>query len=520
MAGPRRVEPGQSWTRTAPRAPARRPACAIVWSAMSTSKRDREIERPDLAIPDGERIFTAIELRTTDDADLVEILLRLREAGAEIVTINTFPATKKGEGEDITRVFDIELRDLDSADATRIAESVPGVRVAGSRPTLGQIFGKRVIIVGGGAQVAQVALGAVSESDRHNLRGERISVDTMALVGEENIAAAVRAVADLPRAHILVLAGSLMGGEITEGRPRAARDRHPRGLAEHGRLRVGRGGPRRERSGAGRHDGCHGHRGHGALRPGQARQPPLLDAAELAARGETARAPIRPGQSAAPLSLRHDRHQPHHPRPLAGDALASPGPLLPAGLGTRRGPPPLRRRWPRLPRLRQRHRGDLAGPRPPARQRGHPCPGRPAPARLQRPGPSGAGDAPGGDDRGGDAGRAGHGLLRQLRSGGRGRCPQARPPCHGPQPHHRVQRGVPRTDVRRHQRHDVQPELPHRLRPDVAGRPHRALPVCIPRLRWRRGGRQRLRAREPRAPLCHRRAALAHGGLHHRAGAG
>ena len=73
----------------------------------------------------------------------------------------------------------------------------------------------RVIVVGGGAQVAQVALGAVSEADRHNLRGERISVDTIALVGEENIAAAVRAVADLPRARCLVLAGSIMGGDIT-----------------------------------------------------------------------------------------------------------------------------------------------------------------------------------------------------------------------------------------------------------------------------------------------------------------
>ena len=51
--------------------------------------------------------------------------------------------------------------------------------------------------------------------DRHNLRGERISVDTIALVGEKNIASTVRAVADLPRAHILVLAGSIMGGEIT-----------------------------------------------------------------------------------------------------------------------------------------------------------------------------------------------------------------------------------------------------------------------------------------------------------------
>jgi len=72
-----------------------------------------------------------------------------------------------------------------------------------------------VIVIGGGAQVAQVALGAVSEADRHNLRGERISVDTIPLVGEEQIAEAVRAVADLPRARLLVLAGSLMGGEIS-----------------------------------------------------------------------------------------------------------------------------------------------------------------------------------------------------------------------------------------------------------------------------------------------------------------
>ena len=70
-------------------------------------------------------------------------------------------------------------------------------------------------MVGGGAQVAQVALGAVSEADRHNLRGERISVDTIPLVGEEHIAAAVRAVADLPRARLLVLAGSIMGGDIS-----------------------------------------------------------------------------------------------------------------------------------------------------------------------------------------------------------------------------------------------------------------------------------------------------------------
>jgi energy-converting hydrogenase B subunit Q len=79
-----------------------------------------------------------------------------------------------------------------------------------------KIFGSRVIIIGGGAQVAQVAVGAVSEADRHNLRGERISVDTIPLVGEDSIADAVSAVSRLPRASILVLAGALMGGRITK----------------------------------------------------------------------------------------------------------------------------------------------------------------------------------------------------------------------------------------------------------------------------------------------------------------
>ncbi len=80
--------------------------------------------------------------------------------------------------------------------------------------TLQKIYGKRIIIMGGGAQVGQVAIGAVSEADRHNIRGEHISVDTIPLVGEQKLADAVRAVARLPRAKALVLAGSLMGGEI------------------------------------------------------------------------------------------------------------------------------------------------------------------------------------------------------------------------------------------------------------------------------------------------------------------
>jgi energy-converting hydrogenase B subunit Q len=93
--------------------------------------------------------------------------------------------------------------------------AVDGVTSVSVVPTLQSVYGKRVIVIGGGAQVGMVAQGAISEADRHNIRGERISVDTIPLVGEDQLAAAVRAVARLHRAHVLVLAGALMGGDIT-----------------------------------------------------------------------------------------------------------------------------------------------------------------------------------------------------------------------------------------------------------------------------------------------------------------
>ncbi len=80
--------------------------------------------------------------------------------------------------------------------------------------TLQKVYGKRIIIMGGGAQVGQVALGAISEADRHNIRGEHISIDTIPLVGEHTLASAVRAVRRLARVRALVLAGALMGGDI------------------------------------------------------------------------------------------------------------------------------------------------------------------------------------------------------------------------------------------------------------------------------------------------------------------
>jgi energy-converting hydrogenase B subunit Q len=111
--------------------------------------------------------------------------------------------------------FEVELPEppdtlLTELRATRVVRSAHLVE------TFQQVYGKRIIIVGGGAQVGQVAIGAISEADRHNIRGEHISVDTIPLVGEKTLAEAVRAVTRLPRARALVLAGSLMGGEIEE----------------------------------------------------------------------------------------------------------------------------------------------------------------------------------------------------------------------------------------------------------------------------------------------------------------
>ncbi len=103
-------------------------------------------------------------------------------------------------------------------------KELPEVARVAEQHTLKRVFGKRLIIIGGGAQVGQVAVGAVAEADRHNLRGERISVDTIPLVGEAQVAEAVRAVARLPRARALVLAGALMGGEI-EDAVREVRDK-------------------------------------------------------------------------------------------------------------------------------------------------------------------------------------------------------------------------------------------------------------------------------------------------------
>lgn len=135
------------------------------------------------------------------------------QAGGRLLAWST---VRHVEGEPPLVEVELETEGAPEADLVATLSALPVVRTVRVTRALGRVFGKRVIVIGGGAQVAQVALGAVSEADRHNLRGERISVDTIPLVGEQQIAEAVRAVADLPRARMLVLAGSLMGGQISQ----------------------------------------------------------------------------------------------------------------------------------------------------------------------------------------------------------------------------------------------------------------------------------------------------------------
>ncbi len=119
-------------------------------------------------------------------------------------------------GEEVSTVY-FEMEDVAEPEAMMHAlEELPIVRSVERAPSFAKIYGKRIIVVGGGAQVGQVVVGAVAEADRHNIRGEKISVDTIPLVGEGDLAAATRAVARLPRAVALVLAGSLMGGDVAK----------------------------------------------------------------------------------------------------------------------------------------------------------------------------------------------------------------------------------------------------------------------------------------------------------------
>jgi energy-converting hydrogenase B subunit Q len=154
----------------------------------------------------------ALMIRTPDEPGMLHELTRvILEHRANI----TYVDIAERRADSSTVYFELEdvpapdtlISDLDALKIVQLVERAPSFQ---------KVYGKRIIVVGGGAQVGQVVVGAVAEADRHNIRGERISVDTIPLVGEENLAGAVRAVARLPRAVALVLAGALMGGDVAQ----------------------------------------------------------------------------------------------------------------------------------------------------------------------------------------------------------------------------------------------------------------------------------------------------------------
>src|ERR1700737_2857276 len=73
---------------------------------------------------------------------------------------------------------ELQLEVAGARDETRLVaelQSLDGITKVSRVPTFQRIYGKRVIVIGGGAQVGMVAAGAIFEADRQHTLGERIS---------------------------------------------------------------------------------------------------------------------------------------------------------------------------------------------------------------------------------------------------------------------------------------------------------------------------------------------------------
>lgn len=189
------------------------PAAARTEPASETAHElltDHFIDPKPIGLHDDGVVALLVRVKVPDQPGVLLALTRvIFEHRANITYVDI--SERRAQG--IATYF--ELSDVEALDELVAGlEALPIVKVVEREPSFGRIYGKRIIVIGGGAQVGQVVLGAVTEADRHNIRGERISVDTIPLVGEEDLAGAVRAVARLPRAVALVMAGSIMGGEV------------------------------------------------------------------------------------------------------------------------------------------------------------------------------------------------------------------------------------------------------------------------------------------------------------------
>ena len=256
-----------------------------------TTSQDDGPERPAeppaaAALPDSER-FVDPKWIGVDDPATVALLVRVNvldqpgvlHALTRVITDHqaniTYVSISDSRIERPATYF--ELSGVDDPDGlVHDLEELPIVREVERAPSFGRVFGKRIIVIGGGAQVGQVVVGAVSEADRQNIRGERISVDTIPLVGEENLAGAVRAVARLPSG------GGAGAGRLDHGRRRGAgrsRDPHAghhRRVAQHGGQCARRRRSGGDRSGPGRRHDRDGRRPHREVRHPPPAWAPLL----------------------------------------------------------------------------------------------------------------------------------------------------------------------------------------------------------------------------------------------------
>src|SRR6187401_2098480 len=110
-------------------------------------------------------------LLTTDDAPgtLSRITRVIADHRVNIRSIESLGQRDDG----FTVVLELDqVADLPTLRGTMSALEV--IRRIEEPPSLMSVYGKRVIIVRGGAPMGKVALGAMSEADRHNIRGERI----------------------------------------------------------------------------------------------------------------------------------------------------------------------------------------------------------------------------------------------------------------------------------------------------------------------------------------------------------
>src|SRR3712207_9049706 len=117
----------------------------------------------------------ALMIRTPDEPGVLYALTKvILDHKANITYVDI---AERREG-DSTIYFELEDVHGDAAKAlVGDLEALPIVRAVEQAPSFQKVYGKRIIVIGGGAQVGQVVVGAVAEADRHNIRGERISVD-------------------------------------------------------------------------------------------------------------------------------------------------------------------------------------------------------------------------------------------------------------------------------------------------------------------------------------------------------